>query len=207
MQTVTEESLHTAVIVPARWPVREEDCGARWGRREGGMKMARWGTSASKGPWVAVRASVGTEVLAALSSSAEVTRSPSPERRGEPRSLATVPATLVRCQVWRRSCMAEILCRLGLNVVEERRAIRVTVGVSRGLQPQLYADFLTWREPAMAERLLSIRRIASGSNTISPQAGHLKNRSCWTVYWWPLNSPDQFRRTERIRSLPHEGQA
>ena len=48
------------------------------------MEMARWGTSASKGPWVAVRASVGTVVLAALSSSAEVTRSPSPERRGEP---------------------------------------------------------------------------------------------------------------------------
>ena len=84
MQTVTEESLHAAVIVPARWPVREEDCGARRGRGEGGMEMARWGTSASKGPWVAVRASVGTVVLAALSSSAEVTRSPSRERRGEP---------------------------------------------------------------------------------------------------------------------------
>ncbi len=103
--------------------------------------------------------------------------------------------------------MGEILCRLGLNVVEERRAIGVTVGVNRGLQPQLYADFLTWREPAMAERLLSICRIASGSNTISPQPGHLKYRSCWTVYWRPLNSPDQFRRTERIRLLPHEGQA
>jgi len=48
------------------------------------MELARWGTSASKGPWVAVRASVGTVVLAALPSSAEVTRSPSPERRGEP---------------------------------------------------------------------------------------------------------------------------
>ena len=68
------------------------------------MEMARWGTSASKGPWVAVRASVGTVVLAPLSSSAEVTRSPSPERRGEPRSWPTVSAALVRCQVWRRSC-------------------------------------------------------------------------------------------------------
>ncbi len=84
MQTVTEESLHAAVIVPARWPVREEDCEARRGRGEGGMGMVRWGTSASKGPWVAVRASGGAVVLAALSSSAEVTRSPSRERRGEP---------------------------------------------------------------------------------------------------------------------------
>ena len=48
------------------------------------MEMARWGTSASKGPWVAMRASVGTVGLAPLSSSAQVTRSPSPERRGEP---------------------------------------------------------------------------------------------------------------------------
>ena len=99
MQTVTEESFHAAVIVPARWQVREEDCGARRGRREGGMEMARWGTSASKGPWGAVRPSAGTVVLAALSSSAEVTRSPSPERRGEPRSWTTVPVAQVRCQV------------------------------------------------------------------------------------------------------------
>jgi hypothetical protein len=63
------------------------------------MEMARWGTSASKGPWVAVRASVGTVVLAALPSSAEVTRSPSPERRGEPRRCPTVPVAQVRCQV------------------------------------------------------------------------------------------------------------
>ncbi len=71
------------------------------------MEMARWGTSASKGPWVAVRASVGTAVLAALSSSAEVTRSPSPERRGEPRSWPTLPAAQIRCQVWGRPSVVE----------------------------------------------------------------------------------------------------
>ena len=63
------------------------------------MEMARWGTSASRGRWVAVRAAMAALVFAALSSSAEVTRSPSPERRGEPRRCPTVPVAQVRCQV------------------------------------------------------------------------------------------------------------
>ncbi len=63
------------------------------------MEMARWGTNASKGPWVAMRASVGTVVLAPLSSSAEVTRLASPERRGEPRRCPTVPVAQVQCQI------------------------------------------------------------------------------------------------------------
>ena len=37
-----------------------------------------------------------------LLSSVEVTRSPSPERRGEPRRCPTVPVAQVRCQVWGR---------------------------------------------------------------------------------------------------------
>ena len=71
---------------------------------------------------------------------------------------------------------------------------------------QGYASFLTRRAPAKAGDLLSIRRMASGSNTLSPHAGHSKKRSCGTVYRRPLNSPDQLRRTCRIRPLPQEGQ-